>query len=412
MPSSTSSSSSAGDRHPASTGWRQAARVVLLAVAALLLVLAPVETAVRLVEARHGERARFGHPGSDAGKLAWFLELMAESGPATVLVLGNSQAEYGIDPAVLATALGIGERDVYNLSFSGTSVLAGLEIVRRYKLAPRLVIACVSPADLSRPMIERGEQLLAARVEGGAGAVGAAASTASASGLSVAALRQDVDGRIAGGLHRVLRASDPRYRRSPADWWRLARAPGAVTGTADIGRFLTTGRLGRETHADGRYHIPYLRRGFIGLEMLRPWADRAEFERLAVAPSQAYYRAEIFPSYGRERTASWAALGGHVRALAEAGTRVVIVRMPAWRDFLALEDRETGFAADLAAFAAAHGTSVVLPDAPALAEFLDRPAHFRDAVHLHAASAGPWTRWLAERIGSRAAVSGSSGPSR
>ena len=135
-------------------------QTLLLAGLSFAALVVPVELAIRAVEARYGPAPRFGAPGSDATKLAWFLEIVAQGPSIKTLIVGNSQCEYGIKPSTLAEASDQPLDQIYSLTFSGTSALTGLEIARRLGLSPARIIVCLSPADLSTPMVERGETLL------------------------------------------------------------------------------------------------------------------------------------------------------------------------------------------------------------------------------------------------------------
>jgi hypothetical protein len=362
----------------------RAAAVAAMALAAWLAAVAPMEIAIRAVEATFGRDARFGYPGSDATKLDWFLEIERQEAPPEVLIVGDSQAEYGIHPGVLAKALGKPETAVYNLSFSGTSALTGLEIIRRRGLAPKLVIICISPADFSEPMIARGDKLLA----------GLSGGEPVTEGLET--WRARFDNALRGAFASILRSADPRYHRSLSDYLNLALMPRNLASLSDIGRFITSGRVGREVLAEGRYYIAYFQRGFLGLEMLVPWTI-ADFERLAVAPSEAYYRQQIFPSYNRDARLRWEDLAGRLGRLKEQGARVVLLRMPAYQPFLELEERETRFGSALDDFATSHSFGVITP-AGLPTGFTSDPGMFRDLAHLHAGSAVPFTLWLAARV--------------
>ena len=364
--------------------WRP---ITLVALAAIVfcMAIAPIEIAVRRVEAQFGRNAKFGYPGTDAAKLDWFLDITKQGVRPSTLIVGNSQAEYGVHPGDLAASLGRDESDIYNLAFSGTSALTGLAIIGRLGWSPKLVVVALSAADLSRPMTERGDKLLQQR--------GAQLGT----GVAATSLREQVGSLVAHSVRQIIRASDPRYRRSLSDFQRLLLAgTGALVSITDVGRFLTSGRLGREDLAGGRYHIAYFRRGFLGLEMLKPWtAD--DFERVAVRPSEEYYRAHIFPSYRTEAPRLWHDLATQLARLRQSGTRVVLVRLPAYQPFLEIEDQETGFGAALETFAMAERVEYIkldrLPDG-----FLRAPSTFRDAAHLHADSATIYTRWLGEHL--------------
>jgi hypothetical protein len=364
---------------------RAAMRIGLITLVAFLLGIAPMEIAVRAVERSYGTMARFGYPGTDAAKLAWFLDIARQSKPARVLTLGNSQAEYGLHPGVLAEALGIDEAEVYNLSFSGTSALSGLELVERHRLTPELIVICVSPADLSRPMIERGEKLLAASLDG------------AGDHHERLSWRPALEAWLARSYAGIVRSADPRYRRSLADYLALVKSPaGSLASLTDVGRFVTTGRVAREPLADGRYHIRSFERGFLGLDMLKPWS-KDDFERLAVAPSEVYYQEHIFPSYLIDGPQYWGRLADKIAGLKRANTRVVLLRMPVYQPFFEVEERATRFAATLETFAHAHEVQLISQrDLPP--DFATTPTPFRDAAHLHAASALSFSRWVGERI--------------
>ena len=363
-------------------------QTLLLAGLSFAALVVPVELAIRAVEARYGPAARFGAPGSDATKLAWFLEIVAQGPSIKTLIVGNSQCEYGIKPSTLAEASNEPLDQIYSLTFSGTSALTGLEIARRLGLSPARIIVCLSPADLSTPMVERGETLLNELEK-----TARRSALGSTAGLGSILASLDTTKIVS----RMLRASDPRYRRSLREYISLAgNAKDAFTSLDEMGRFLTTGRTGKQVLANGRYYIAYFQRGYLGLLMLRAWTPD-EFDSLALKPSAAYYAQAIYPSYRHNGERLWKEAGSRLVAMKNAGADIVLVRMPVWRPFLEVEDVQTSFHTDLRDFARRMQLPVFEPEKfpPQLSDDL---ASLRDPVHLHDGSAQIFTQALARLI--------------
>lgn len=374
-----------------STWW--CAGLFLVPVIALLV---PYEITIRAVEARYGREAVFGYAGTDQRKLEWFLETVRRRGGGhDTLIVGNSQCEYGLNPSVLKEQMPeLG--DIYDLSFSGSSFLAGLEIVERLRLRPKTAIVCVSAADFSRPMVDRGSKI--------AQAVPDELDRATAE-PALQSWRARLDGALAQGFSQILRSADPRYHRSLADFARLIRTPAIVAESLEeAGRFLTTGHTGKELLGGGRYYIAYTDSGFMGLVMRRAW-ELEEFRRLGLEPSERYYKQETFPSYRADSGAYFAAARDRLSRLRQGGTRIVLVRMPVYRAFQELEDRETGFDAQIAGFARDLGLPLIVPEQIA-GDLTGDVRNFRDAAHLHEQSSFIVSTRLAAAI--RRTFSGSS----
>lgn len=359
----------------------------LASLIGLVVLLGPAEFVVRAVERSFGTNARFTYPANDAQKLDWTLDYLREGRAISTLVVGNSQCEYGVDPARL-------EPGSYNLTFSGSSFIAGLKLVSTLDLAPRQVVLCISPADLTRDMVARGDQIVAA----------AQAKSGIAGGSSlrdiVTGWRQRLENTVGAGFTTIFRSGDIHYRRMLIDFVRLITRRDAWPGSLeDWGRFWTSGQARRPYQADARYYTTRFDRGFLGLVMTRPW-NSAEFDQGAYLPVVDNYRATVFPDYIANGNRYWDEAEALVAKLSRSGIRVVLLRMPVAKDFAAIEDGATGFSRRLSEFAAKLNLRLI--DGAALAPDIGGDvSSYRDAAHLHQQSAQVFTSRLAEALAQR-----------
>lgn len=351
----------------------------LLGLAALL---GPAEFMIRTIERSFGEKARFTYPANDAQKLDWALDYLAQRQPISTLIVGNSQCEYGVDPAGL-------EPGSYNLTFSGSSFIAGLKLVRTLDLAPKQIVICISPADLTRDMVARGDQIVAT-AQAKRGLVGG-----SSFRDKVTNWRQRLENEVGTGFATVFRCGDTHYRRLLSDFGHLLTRRDAWPDTPEAwGRFWTSGQSRQPQQVDARYYTARFDRGFLGLVMVRPW-NGTDFDSGAYLPVVNNYRATVFPDYDQNGNRYWEEAEALVTDLSRSGIRIVLLRMPVAKDFAAIEDEATGFSKHLAAFAA----KLVLRslDGAALAPDMARDvSSYRDAAHLHQQSAQIFTSRLAK----------------
>lgn len=359
----------------------------LAGLVSLFALLGPTELAIRRIEHAFGMNARFTYPANDAQKLDWALDYLRQHRRISTLIVGNSQCEYGVDPAGL-------EPGSYNLTFSGSSFTAGLKLLDILDLAPRQIVLCISPADLTRDMAARGDQIVAA----------AQAKRGVANGSSlrdrVTGWRQRLDNAVGAGFATLFRSSDIHYRRLLVDFVRLVtRRDAWPDSPEEWGRFWTSGRARGPSQADARYYTARFDRGFLGLVMTQPW-NEADFDQAAYLPVVENYRATVFPDYHANASRYWEEAEALVSKLSRSGTRIVLLRMPVAKDFAAIEDQATGFSTRLSEFAAKLDLTLI--DGAALApDVAGNVASYRDAAHLHQQSAQAFTKKLAEALAQR-----------
>src|SRR5262249_32612732 len=96
-----------------------------------LFLYAPHEAFVRRSEALYGRKPLLRTPSSDNMKVEWFFDELTAEREFSMYFSGSSVCEYALEPDLLADSMpaGVNARKAYNLGFSGTSALAGLEIL-------------------------------------------------------------------------------------------------------------------------------------------------------------------------------------------------------------------------------------------------------------------------------------------
>jgi hypothetical protein len=370
-------------------------------VLALLLpivgLVVPNEIAIRAVEAQFGRDARFGYPTSDIEKLDWFLQDLQASGTPDTLIVGNSQCLYGLIPDAFRYLHGGTAERVYNLSFSGTSFIDGLEIARGLNLAAKTVIACVSAADFTADMVSRGDGIITK-------AASQAPKAEPESDGVVAAThrrRQWLEDRIALSVAEICRSTERKYRRSAADYVHLADGETRFPrNLEELGRFLTTGHSDFDALENGRYVISLYHEGFLALRMLQPWIDEQKFRQLAVDPIVKSYEQSVFPDYRRNSAPLFARAMADIKDIEARGSEVILVRLPEFVSLGEAEERETSFSRDIAHLANELKVRFIEADFVGI-DFNRSPLNFRDAAHLHAVSANAVSIVLATRLAGR-----------
>jgi hypothetical protein len=335
------------------------------------LMAVPAEVGIRLVERRYGRNVRFVSPASNSDHLDWFLEDLRRDAGYDLLVAGSSASMYGLRPDILGSPC-VGGHSAYNLSFSGVSFFLGLEIIRHLRLTPKQLVVSVSPFNFTRLAVERDRCSLI-----------------------------DLDRRIAGmtAVHPMtprLRICDPRYDAALSNLaGSLGRGAAVFGGLESFGRCMAAGDDAMFLH-DGRYTIRYVSSGFVGLVMERTWSA-GDFQARALEPLEDNYRNVLCPDYRASGASLFARAEKLLEKLQAKGIGVVFVRLPQFAALRTLEDSETGFDQTMAAFAERLGIAYI--DAQGFCPgFVSDPANFRDAAHLHEASAVPVSKWIAARV--------------
>jgi len=370
-------------------------RPLLVTACAFLLVLAPYEASIRVVEAHFGRSAQFGYPGTNTRKLEWFLTALEQRERFDTLIVGNSMCEYSINPIELKRARPDIGPEVYNAAFSASSMIGGLRVLNALELAPERVVICASTGDFSAYQNDYAQLLVEALAERMPGPERVFADICLE---DLRECRARIERALAATFAEVVRSADPNYRRKLGDFLNLVAYPERIPRTLDeLGRFLATGRTAREALADGRYHIGYSADGFLGLEMLKPWESDEVFAQLALDPLVAFYRQTIFPDYLANKERFFGEAAAEIAKLQRRGVQIVIVQLPEYATFAAGEEEATGFRAELQNFAAKAGVKLILSDQFA-AGFMADKQNFRDAVHVHEASSVYVTARLAELL--------------
>jgi hypothetical protein len=143
MPSSTSDSERAFDR-----------RALAVFACTLLAILIPYETLVRASERRHGmHRARLAEPKTVSPRVDGFLADLAAGRRYDTIGVGTSRIQFAMRPDIVAPHFGLTQ----NLGIAVASSIAALEWIEELGLSPRLLIVSLSPMDLTRLSIVRGE---------------------------------------------------------------------------------------------------------------------------------------------------------------------------------------------------------------------------------------------------------------
>lgn len=394
MSSSTSSSEDTPTVAPATSPDASRWKIALLFGLVLAALIIPQELAVRASERLYGvDRVAFRPPLSDNQKLDLFLEALRTGRHFALYCVGSSVCEYGLHPDVLAEALPDKRDGVYNLGFSGSSFIAGLELLELLDIHPQVLLVSISPFELTRTGTERGDKIVAHAAEQ-ARALGLTAKTDAVSRDPRTMLEQWTRDRV----YTVLHCATPARRRTLPQWLSLLRAWRNNTYRAgDLLRFLNNEAFSTDetTWASMRYYVEFCSNGYLGLK-LRWKVSPDEFERTLSAPLIKEIETTTAERY---RLDSPACLEKTERLLArfrDKGTRVVLVRLPEYARLLDAEDA-LGFARDLEALARRLGATLVTPDLVGR-EFCTNTDHFRDAEHLHHDSSIPYSRTLAERL--------------
>ena len=354
------------------------------------LLIVPMEFGIRRMERRYGRNIRFVRPMSNEDKLDWFLEDLKTDNVYDFLIIGSSACMYGVRPDIFSAELG-NKHTGYNVSFSGASFFAGLQTIHHLRLAPKLLVVCVSPFNFTRLAIERDRHTLAHLDKWTCEMVHR--DHLSAAGTAMPTLIE----LAWRGTSSFLRVSSARYRAGLLNLASSAIGDGSFLSSLNrFSRRITASGDTKELFEDGRYYISYVSSGFVGLVMEKPWNSR-DFEMLSLEPLEENYQTAVFPDYRANSSELFAKAAILLQRLQSKGTKVIFVRLPQFARFRTLEDRETDFNETMMAFAERQ-RSEYLDTQFLCQEFVSEETNFRDPVHLHDGSAGKVSKWIASKI--------------
>lgn len=347
MPSSTSDSERAFDR-----------RAIAAFVCTLLAILIPYEALVRASERRHGiSRARLAEPKTVSPRVDGFLADLAAGRRYDTIGVGTSRIQFALRPDIVAPHFGLTQ----NLGIAVASSIATLEWLEQLGLHPRLLIVSLSPMDLTRLAIVRGE--LAVKRMDHSRRPDAAGTPFSPTDVTRAA------------AYSLLHSATAARHRNLGQWYELHREGGDVL--AFLNNEDATGPVGRRV-SDGYTQSA---RTASAEEMQLTQRERLSEEMLAHEGEAA------------------ARLEAVVRRFRARGSRVVIVRIPTAIGIRRSEDSSSAFDARARRISSACGVPYI--DGLALVggeAFASDARNFDDAEHLNSRGAIAFSSALVGRL--------------
>lgn len=365
-----------GARSRAGTARFLPAAVFILTFCALMI---PHELAVRQSERMYGvDRVGFATMMDDNAKLDFFLNELHDGQRFSMYCVGTSVCEYALHPDVLQTSLPKDRHGVYNLGFSGTSLLCGLKILRLLDIHPDSLVVSVSPFDFTVTAAARGDKILQHATD-----------SARSLGLNVNAtpppfdVRTALEGWTRNRFYGLLHSATPARRRTLPQWlmllksWRVGEYQ-----RGDLLRFLNNEvyRFDFKAWDSYRYYVEFCKHGYLGLK-LKWLLPLPEFERTQFKEVDASMRTKTLPEYQKDGLTYREQAFEVLRGFRERGTRIVLVRIPEYHKLIETEN-ESGFDNDMHILASRLGVRYISQDIVP-AEFMTNPDNFRDAEHLH-----------------------------
>jgi hypothetical protein len=336
---------------------------VPVAAVSFALVLCALTVSYELLvhrsEARYGiRRTNVVVPDSLSPKIDALVSDLAAGKHYAVYALGTSRTEEGIRSDVIESAVG---RPTFNLGMSGSSLLAGFEVLDLLNERPSLIIVGVTPMDFTVAGVGQGNVTIRLARD------------------SIASLRgpgMEERGPAAAArsmTYTLLHGAAPNRRRSLGQWFDLFRMHG------DLLKFINNADAG------ARQENLWIR-GFVGVPRV---ATPERFRELLPSITPSDYIQDHEPLYARLQEA--------VARQRSRGTEVVFVRLPLAPVPRQLEDA-AGFDRDIRAAAARCNVRYIDGRALMGDAFINDRGNFVDGGHLNVPGATEFSRALAAAL--------------